>query len=99
MGLIPTIYIYIVSFKVTTFLKFTLEIRIGSDFIMAMTKTSAMLVEEFNAVMDNASKLVIGEKYSYPKLMETLGLPVKAKGSSKGSSNVGLANFYFYIRK
>ena len=42
-----------------------------------------MLVEEFNAVMDNASKLVIGEKYSYPKLMEALGLPVKSKGSTR----------------
>ena len=50
---------------------------------MAMSKTSAMLVEEFNAVMDNAEKLVIGEKYTYAKLMEALGLPVKCKGSTK----------------
>ena len=42
-----------------------------------------MLVEEFNAVMDNAEKLVVGEKYSYPKLMEALGLPVKSKGSTR----------------
>ena len=50
---------------------------------MAMSKTSAMLIQEFNTIMDNAEKLVVGEKYKYAKLMETLGLPVKANGSTK----------------
>ena len=60
---------------------------------MAMTKTSAMLVEEFNAVMDNAEKLIIGEKYSYPKLMEALGLPVKSKGSTRLKQIERLKNY------
>ena len=56
---------------------------------MAMSNTDETLIQEFNDIMDNAEKLVVGEKYSYPKLMEALGLPVKAKGSTK----VGLKIF------
>ena len=47
-----------------------------------MNKTNVMLVEEFNTVLDNAEKLVVGNKYKYPKLMELLELPVK-KGKGK----------------
>ena len=56
---------------------------------MAMSNTDEMLIQEFNTVMDNAEKLVVGEKYSYPKLMEALGLPIKKCGSTK----VGLKIF------
>ena len=50
---------------------------------MAISKTDETLIQEFNTIMDNASKLIVGEKYTYAKLMETLGLPVKAKGSTR----------------
>ena len=50
---------------------------------MAMSNTDEMLIQEFNTVMDNASKLIVGEKYKYAKLMEALGLPVKKCGSAK----------------
>ena len=66
---------------------------------MAMTKTSAMLVEEFNAVMDNASKLVIGEKYTYAKLMEALGLPIKSNGSTKTNQIKRVQQYIFWDTK
>lgn len=50
---------------------------------MVMSNTDETLIQEFNDIMDNAEKLVVGEKYSYPKLMEALGLPVKAKGAGR----------------
>ena len=49
---------------------------------MAMSNTDEMLIQEFNTVMDNASKLIVGNKYTYAKLMELLELPVK-KGKGK----------------
>ena len=50
---------------------------------MAMSNTDEMLVQEFNLIMDNAGKLIVGNKYTYAKLMEALGLPIKAKGSTR----------------
>ena len=51
---------------------------------MAMSNTDEMLVQEFNTVLNNASKLIVGNKYKYADLMETLGLPVK-KGKCRDS--------------
>lgn len=50
---------------------------------MAMSNTDEMLIQEFNTIMDNAEKLIVGNKYSYPKLMEALCLPIKAKGAGR----------------
>lgn len=45
---------------------------------------NGQFIEEFNLVQDNANKLIVGEKYSYPKLMELLKLPIK-KGECRTS--------------
>ena len=66
---------------------------------MAISKTDETLIQEFNTVMDNASKLIVGEKYSYPKLMETLGLPVKSKGNGRMKQKERVQQYIFWDTK
>ena len=53
-------------------------------FVTTNKDLNGQFIEEFNLVQDNANKLIVGEKYSYPKLMELLKLPIK-KGECRTS--------------
>ena len=66
---------------------------------MAISKTDETLIQEFNTIMDNAEKLIIGEKYTYAKLMETLGLEVKPKGSTRMKQTERVKQYIFWDSK
>ena len=66
---------------------------------MAISNTDLELIQEFNSVMDNAEKLVIGAKYTYSKLMETLGLPVKCKGNGRMKQTKRIQQYIYWDTK
>ena len=66
---------------------------------MSMSNTDLELIQEFNSVMDNAEKLIVGNKYTYAKLMEALGLPVKKCGSAKTNQIQRVQQYIFWDTK